>query len=169
MKRRPYAERTAVTVHDLLDQPDSKYIAVVHDLLGQKSYIACDGIIINEHVVTLTRVEQSSGKLADREKEKPVPVAAFPTRSGWALLLRDRFIMMNGSDWEKAQVEDGQNFKETRKAAVNSEIVEAIALPNGNVVAIPASPEALKEYEESLKQQKSGPQAAPHAGPHTYI
>lgn len=158
--RRIYENRTVLLVKDLQDQPEGKYIAFVSDFLGDKAAISCDGAVqTGPDMISLLR--QVPDLSADAKgMTKGVPICTFSKSIAWVMLERAQLEFLNGEQWEKAKVDDGQSREKLLKALFGEDgIAKVLQLPDGRTVALPVDEEGkarMKKEMEKLPYNDSG-------------
>ena len=147
--RRVYEDRTCITVKDLKDQPLGKLIAFVEDTFGDKSAISCDGIAINASAVSLLRA--SAFEVGTDGKPVAQQICTFSPALKWGVLDRSLLDVMDGREWEKARVADGQSHETLARENFGPEgIAKVLVLPDGRQIPIPANEEAIDLYKKTI-------------------
>lgn len=141
-ERRLYAERTNLVVCDLKDQV-GKYVAVVENL-GEKAAIAFERFTSVNGVVILFGGVPEEATLAQQKEGGPI-LASFPVESHWVIVKRDRFVEMNGTEWNAHMAADMKNKEqEAERAYGKVKMMKVIVTPSGQQITVPATEEEEK-------------------------
>lgn len=139
--RRIYSERTNLILKDIADQVADEYVAVFEGA-GDKGavtfakFTAVNGIIIL--FASPTALAEKEGKI----------VASFPVESQWAIVRRERFIEMNGEQWEAHKVVDAACKKaQLEKYYGADKLMTMVVSPNGDQVVLPPTEQEVAKFK----------------------
>lgn len=98
---RPRLESTDIAIRDLADQPWSRFVLFVEDILGSKAALAVDRVWDKDGAWQAARLTPDGTKI----------VATFPYDAKWIIVSRDVIETCTVEEWARKKVKDAAAIK----------------------------------------------------------